>query len=512
LRLRRWRMQFVLPIVIGILFANGLGLAQPVPADVQAKIVPIFQAARAAEGARNFEKAAALYDDVLRLAPAIAEIWTNKGLALHELGRYRDSLAAFEKARSLNPRLVVPHLFIGVEQMNLGRARDAIVPIEKALELDPGNTKATYELARAYMQVDSYDRAVSLLSSLIESNPDTDDVSFTLGLAYLNWSRNSAQKLATGNSPYGALVKADAEAIAGFPDPAGDKYRGAVARLSPSERAELPVDPSIFRASAGGRQTDTDAKDWTGLEREEPDLDSAAARAWKAGRYYRALHAARFRLKQAADPRAMYWLSLTCRALARESLLRAVERYPDSARAHLIVAEMARDDGDQERALTELEKAVTADPRNSGVRLLYLQHLASVRSDGMLPKAREAAAVFPNNVAIKCELGRALLKANEPDEALTVFRTAAAADPKAVNVHVGLADALAALGNFEAAITEVRPVLASDPDGSYHYRIGRWYQKTGRKEEARAAFAETSRIKAKTVADLEQRLTGTMQR
>jgi hypothetical protein len=60
----------------------------------------------------------------------------------------------------LNPRLVVPHLFIGVEQMNLGRARDPIVPIEKALELD---------------------RAVSLLSSLIESNPDIDDVSFTLG-------------------------------------------------------------------------------------------------------------------------------------------------------------------------------------------------------------------------------------------------------------------------------------------------------------------------------------------
>jgi predicted Zn-dependent protease len=95
---------------------------------------------------------------------------------------------------------------------------------------------------------------------------------------------------------------------------------------------------------------------------------------------------------------------------------------------------------------------------------------------------------------------------------MRVFRTARAADPKAVNVHVGLADALAALGNFETAILELRPVLTSDPDGSYHYRIGRWYQKTGREEEARAAFAETSRIKAKTVADLEQRLTGTMQR
>jgi tetratricopeptide (TPR) repeat protein len=505
-------MQFVLPTVIAILFANGLGFAQPVPADMQAKIVPIFQAARAAERGRNFEKAVALYDEVLRLVPGIAEVWTNKGLALHELGRHRDSLAAFEKARSLNPRLVMPHLFIGVQQMNLGRARDAIAPIEKALELDPSNAKAKYELARAYMQVDSYDRAVSLLSGLSEKNADTDDVSYTLGLAYLKWSRNLVQELAGGNSPYGALVKADAEAIAGLPDLAGNKYRDAIARLSPSERAELPIDPSTFRAAAGGRQTDADAANWTEPELDEPDLVSAAARAWKAGRYHRALHAARFRLQQAADPRAMYWLSLTCRALARESLLRAVERYPDSARAHLIVAEMARDDGDQERALTELEKAVTADARNAAVRLLYLQFLVSVRSDSLLPKAREAASVFPNNVAIQCELGRALLKANEPDEALSVFRTARATDPKAIDVHVGLADALAALGNFKAAILEMLPVLTSDPDGSYHYRIGRWYQKTGREQEARAAFAETSRIKAKTAADLQQRLTGTMQR
>ena len=73
--------------------------------------------------------------------------------------------------------------------------------------------------------------------------------------------------------------------------------------------------------------------------------------------------------------------------------------------------------------------------------------------------------------------------------------------------HAGLADANAALGQLEAAISEMRKVLTQDVNGSYHYRIAKWYQQTGHAEEARAAFAETARIKAKIHAGLEGRLT-----
>ena len=84
---------------------------------------------------------------------------------------------------------------------------------------------------------------------------------------------------------------------------------------------------------------------------------------------------------------------------------------------------------------------------------------------------------------------------------------AAAADPGLAAAHAGLADANAALGQLEAAISEMRKVLAQDVDGSYHYRIAKWYQQTGHAEEARAAFAETARRKAKIHAGLEGRLT-----
>src|SRR5207302_9364394 len=132
-----------------------------------------------------------------------------------------------------------------------GRAHDAATALQKALELEPSNTKAKYELARAYMAIGSYDRAVSLLSGLIERDPSADDAWFTLGLAYLQWSRSSAQKLAAGNSPYGALITADADSVAGFPDAARENYRSAMRRLTSEEAAEVPVGPNTVRAAPG---------------------------------------------------------------------------------------------------------------------------------------------------------------------------------------------------------------------------------------------------------------------
>jgi tetratricopeptide (TPR) repeat protein len=245
---------------------------------VQDKITPIFQAARAAERALHFEEALRLYDQILRVAPNLAEVWTNKGLVLVQLERHREALPAFEKARSLNPLLVVPHIFTGMEYLRLGRPREAVTVLQQAIKLEPSNSKAKFELARAFMAVNSYDRAVDLLTGLIKEEPTNDDRWFTLGLAYLQWSRNAAEKLAAGNSPYGALVMADANAVAGFTDAAAEKYRSAIARLTPEQRAELPVDQNTFRVAPAAPLTGERTVSWAGLESGEPNLNSAAAR------------------------------------------------------------------------------------------------------------------------------------------------------------------------------------------------------------------------------------------
>lgn len=312
--------------------------------------------------------------------------------------------------------------------------------------------------------------------------------------------------LIVGSSPYGRLLKADAESVAGFPEPDGVDYRKAIAHLTEAERSEIAVDPSTFRSASGVPQSDSAANTWTGLEDADMDLTTAAARAWHTGRYNRALQAATLRLRQSPDPRATYWLSMTCRSLARQTLARAIELNPDSARAHMVVAEMAKEDGDNERAAAELAQAAVTDPNNAGVRLLYIQFLAGLTKEKSLPQIREAAAKFPSDSRINIELGKALLKNGAHQDAVRAFSDAVAADPNSPVARVGLADANAALGQFDAAIREMRKALPGERDGSLYYRVGKWYQQSGRAPEARAAFEETAGLKGKAVAGLEGRL------
>ena len=63
------------------------------------------------------------------------------------------------------------------------------------------------------------------------------------------------------------------------------------------------------------------------------------------------------------------------------------------------------------------------------------------------------------------------------------------------SARAGLADSYAALGEFEKAIQEMKQALDADSDGSFHYRLGRWYQKTGLTHEANEAFATSSQLK-----------------
>ena len=133
--------------------------AQDPPAEIQARIVPLFQSARQAEQRRDFAQAAKFYDEILALDPKLAEIWTNKGLALYELGRHREALEAFGRAASLKPALITPQLFLGIEFVRFGEALKAVAPLEAVLAREPGHKQARYELAEAEMRLERFEPA-----------------------------------------------------------------------------------------------------------------------------------------------------------------------------------------------------------------------------------------------------------------------------------------------------------------------------------------------------------------
>ncbi len=464
-----------------VLLASALACG---PEDIPA----LFREARQAEQRRDLAGALDKYNAVLAADPSIAEVWANKGLVLYELDRHREALRAFQKAVELKPQLANAQLFLGLEFVRFDEPQKALAPLGLALRFDPGSTRVRCALADAHAQLGHHEQAISLYRDVLDREPGMEDARYRLALAYLNLSKSSARKLVDSGSGYGKLLLADYLAITGADESAESNYRAAFEALPDSPEAG-----DAFRAFFVGRNEPDKARAITKAHSDSRRDGLAPAIALYRERRYEA--AFRLLVRSTGD-RASYWLSLTCRTLARELLVQSVERNPDSFQTHLLLADVAVQSGDTSAAGAEYEKAARLVPGNAEAQLLYIRFLAASDPEAALHWAQEAARKLPANPELNLELGTLLLKAGDERAAAARFRRALERRPGLGGARAGLASALAAAGAFGEAIVEMERVVSDDPDGSWHYRLATWYRREGRTAESQEAFAATARIKA----------------
>ncbi len=630
-----------LALLLGFSFCV-LGLASspaksPSSSDrAKARIVSLFDRARQAEAARDFREAIRFYDAILQLDSSLAEVWANKGLLLYEVTKYREAEVAFSKAASLKPGLLTPQLFLGILYLKSGDHQKALHHLLGASAIEPHHPQVTYELANVYVQLEEFNKAVSLYRQLLERDPKMEQAWYRLGIAYLNWSKSAGRQLAASpsTSVYRKLLLGDLLAVGGVLLDAEARYREAVearpglvdARLAlgkfyldfrpgaeslaaareqfesaealapgdlrctllkvrlevlagdyPQARTLLrtalradaafvrahvqeflsgfPEPGKILSALCSETASDEDTVISTGRSKavevltlaarfddseipgarkeldileekiktlgetaESSGLQSYSRRfqqlqrlrksrrltsqekrdlalcAYQLDQFEEALR----NLEALPGDETLYWLSLTCRALARQTLLQAIRVNPHSYRAHLLLGDIADDRHDTPQAIAEFEAAVALGVDDPEAHLLLVRYLGSKGQDERaLAKASAAVAMYPDHPALNCELGKLLLKKRRPGEAQRAFQRALEADPALAPARAGLADSHAALGDTENAVREMKRALAGDPDGSYHYRLGRWFQLLGLSGEASEAFAVSTELKQK---------------
>ena len=118
-------------------------------ADPRDQIIKLFQTAQEADQVQNLSKAVAAYREIVKIDPGVAEVWSNMGMALFHVGANQDAISAFQKASTLKPALLAPHIFEGVAYLNLDEPRKAVAPLKQALALSPGQPDATLALGDA---------------------------------------------------------------------------------------------------------------------------------------------------------------------------------------------------------------------------------------------------------------------------------------------------------------------------------------------------------------------------
>ncbi len=271
------------------------GLSQSASRDTQARITELFKEARLAERRHDLREAVKLYDDILALDSKLAEVWTNKALILYELSNHREALAAFQKAAALNPRLLTPNFFAGIEYLKLGEPDKAVEPLKLALAVQPHHPQATYELADAYARMEQFELATPLYRDLLKRSPKMEQAWYGLGVCYLNWSRVAGRKLVASQrqSPYGKILLAELEAVGDAPLDAETNYLAAVAAMPDSPEAHLALGRFYLDFQAGpegirrAREQFNEAKE---LDPQNLEVEDALARvALVQGNYAGAL-------------------------------------------------------------------------------------------------------------------------------------------------------------------------------------------------------------------------------
>ncbi|HEY1949171.1 MAG TPA: tetratricopeptide repeat protein, partial [Bryobacteraceae bacterium] len=339
------------------------------------------------------------------------------------------------------------------------------------------STGATAKLAQIALLEGQPGEALRLLSGAIQKGPAA--AASALGLPPLPFA---------DNSPPSEEVKA--------------RYRQSLSMLE-----QAPPSPSRSLALASVDQR-------LGLSQE-------AAREWENYRamlptqnltgndYERALHeferhdfdAARSRLvaflaAYPGDGQAHYLLAKTCHSLSLSVLADMLTSAPDSPRTHQLYALTLAEQEANDKALAEYRKVETVAPAVSGLHFAIGELLWKMkRADQALAEFELELHLNPGHAEASAAAGTILVSEHQTDRAIPYLQRAVQLKPGLLLPHLELGKAFYQRREFSKAAPELKKALATDSDGSVHYFLGVAYRELGRDADARAAFAESSRIK-----------------
>ncbi len=154
-----------------------------------------------------------------------------KADAAYKEGRFADARAEYEKLLALRPDLA-PTIYqqIGFSYVQEKQFAKAVESLEKVLASDPGNAAVRAIAAQAALEGKMTDKAKSLLSALDESQVQSADVFFNMGINFFN-----AGDVQEATSYFGKAITKDPAHVDAY-------YRRALAYLGQGKSAEAKAD------------------------------------------------------------------------------------------------------------------------------------------------------------------------------------------------------------------------------------------------------------------------------
>src|SRR5579864_1190299 len=189
--------------------------------------------ARQALAAKKWGEAVTALRHLEQLAPAVAEVQAQLGMALFFAGHAEEALAAFQRARRIKPALPQVEVMIGLCDAELGRYQDAIAILAPAFAYPPDEETGRLiglHLERAYAERKEFDKAEATGEELLKRYPKDPEILFQISRLHAERSYRLMKELtqAAPDSYWVHLANAQVQESLGRYDVAQQEYRKAI--------------------------------------------------------------------------------------------------------------------------------------------------------------------------------------------------------------------------------------------------------------------------------------------
>jgi cellulose synthase operon protein C len=422
---------------------------------------------------REAKAAVDLYDELLVQQPDSPKLWNERGVALHQDGKFAEAEASYRRAVQAELGYALAHNNLGVALYHRGDSDEAIAAFRVALEAQPTFAKARLNLALLLSKGKRFQAALEAFRTVLQTASEDPAAWNGVGLVLSELRKHEDARNAFARAIQARPDYAEAHYNLSFTLSNLGDFEGALREtkialeLDPyyvAQKLELAIDLqhedpdlSIQPDLGEERRADGAIEDF---EYDPRILDSLFTHLTPARR-----PSVASALATESDPFAMTvdFLSKGFFDRAQAEVTRALARGADKARGSVLLGDIFAKQGLWGEALERYRDTLRHTP----------DHTAAMSGEATallrLGRANEARLVAesvlhraPDDIETLMLAAAARGEAGDPAAALAALDTARRVAPMRADVHKHIGDIARKLGDTEGAIAAYRNALSLD--------------------------------------------------
>ncbi|MGH9378881.1 MAG: tetratricopeptide repeat protein [Terriglobia bacterium] len=218
-----------LGLALGVcLGASASALPDGVAPEQQQRVAQLFARAARLIQKKDFQGAAQVYEQALKIEPDSFEVLNNLGVIYARLGEYPQAANAYERALRLKPGSFPLLVNLGLAYFKGREFGKAIKPLAQAVALEPDNFQAEALLGMSYYWARDFTAASAELEKLIAAKPGNQALQYLLCESYLETGQDQKVLDFFRSIPQGSFQPVTAHLLMGEADDGLNLTRQAI--------------------------------------------------------------------------------------------------------------------------------------------------------------------------------------------------------------------------------------------------------------------------------------------